>query len=151
MSCSLIRSSPGAFDAKTPTSPDETVTQPSSRCNQNQYPRYNINNPRNNRGKKNQKNSAAWNFGRGGQNGTGNSGGGRGQFFSGNGGRGQNPPWQQFNPWQQWTPWNMPSCPYPSYNWAKPIVANNTQQPGLLGTRPQQVAFTTAAPLVQQT
>lgn len=138
-------SSPGAFVAKTPTSPDETVTQPSSPGNQNQYPRYN-NNPRNNRGKKNQKNSAARNSGRGGRNGTGNSGGGRGQFFSGNGGRGQNPPWQQFNPWQQWTPWNMPPCPYPSYNWARPNVANNTQQPGVLGSRPQQAAFTAAAP-----
>jgi len=41
----------------------------------------------------------------------------------------------------------MPPCPYPSYHWAKPNVANNTQQPVLLGLRPQQAAFTAAAPL----
>jgi len=44
--------SPRVFVAKTPTSPDEMITQPSSLGNQNQYPQYN-NNPGINLGKKN--------------------------------------------------------------------------------------------------
>jgi hypothetical protein len=48
-------SSPEAFVAKSPTSFDEVITQPSSLDNKNQHPRCNNKNPRNNCGKKNQK------------------------------------------------------------------------------------------------
>lgn len=43
-----------------------------------------------------------------------------------------------------WASWNMHLCPYPSYNWARPNLANNTQQPGLLSSRPQQAVRCTA-------
>jgi hypothetical protein len=32
-------------------------------------------------------------------------------------------------------PWAMPPCPYPTQQWAQPP---KTQQPGVLGPRPQQ-------------
>jgi len=81
-------SSSGAFVAKTPNSPDEMITQPSSQDNQNQYPQYN-NNLHNNPGKKNHKNYVGRNSSRDGWNESGNSSSARGQFFLENGGRGK--------------------------------------------------------------
>lgn len=58
----------------------------------------------------------------------------RGGRNSGRGNRGQQ---QQ----QQWQPWNYPPRPYPTSNWNIPNNGPKPQQSGILGPKPQQVAF----------
>ncbi|KAI5393890.1 hypothetical protein KIW84_060841 [Lathyrus oleraceus] len=71
----------------------------------------------------------------------------RGGRNSGRGNHGQQQQqqqqWQPWNypPWQQWGPWNYLSCPYPTSNWNRPNNGPKPQQSGILGPKPQQVAF----------
>ena len=82
--------------------------------------------------------------GKGGSGGGGKGGGGN------NRGGGQQQP--QNNPWpagQQWPwpwmQWVVPPCPYSAAQWARPNYQKpSCQQPGILGSRPQQAYAATA-------
>lgn len=123
--------------AKTPLSNDDVPRHSSPG-----YTYQNCNPPshtsRSNRGKKNNRNNGGQNYGRGSRTGPNH-------FNDGGRGQGQQQ-WQQWMPWQQWAPWNIPQCPYPSYNWRRPTNAAQTQQGGVLGPRPQQVAYNVNSP-----
>jgi len=79
-------------------------------------------------------------FGGGGKSGGGNNRGGGQQ-------QPQNNPWPAGQQWPwPWMQWVVPPCPYPATPWARPNYQQTPrQQPGILGSRPQQ-AYTATTP-----
>ncbi|XP_074383100.1 uncharacterized protein LOC141724749 [Apium graveolens] len=53
---------------------------------------------------------------------------------------GNQAPWGNVPPWAWISPWATPPCPYPTQGWSRGYSNHpQQQQPGILGTRPQQV------------
>ena len=85
------------------------------------------------------------NAGKGGSSGGGKGGGGSNR--RGGQQQPQNNPWpaRQQWPWP-WMQWVVPPCPYPATPWVRPNYQQTPrQQPGILGSRPQQ-AYTATTP-----
>ncbi|XP_056694490.1 uncharacterized protein [Spinacia oleracea] len=139
-------SSGSALLASTGGSTSSGNSGPTNSYSSNNYGRYNNNN-------KNKKK----NYGKGGGQNRNNHNNYRGGGGSGGGGNGGQPttggnqqqwqwqsrppaPVQYMWPWHQWV---TPPCPFPTAQW-QPNPARPNSQPGLLGARPQQQAYSTS-------